>query len=173
MNKDKYNYNYNGSFNVNVLTATGDSTTISPRDVQYTNKTVCNVKPLTQTELANGWQLKVPRAKRRVVEYMDEGTQMSKLSSNVQKFKINLAQLPPYLYKRKRLYRDSGFMVKNGCQFYYIEPTPIDNSIQELVNICNKPYNSIYKDKVVSLLNCLSENDIIGWCVVKASTMYL
>ena len=65
------------------------------------------IKPLSQIELANGWQLIVPRKINITKNNIDhKGNNIIKVTSNIIHSKINLAQLPRHLlsqYKLKHL----------------------------------------------------------------------
>jgi hypothetical protein len=129
-----------------------------------------NVKPLSQNELAQGWQLVVPRVKRIKKEQKDElGNATVKVSSNIYRSKINLAQLPLHLWCR--LNRNNNKIVDKS-HHYFVEATPVDDDIITLVNILKQPYSEQYTTRVHSILETLKENDIYGWAIIRATELY-
>jgi len=136
------------------------------------------VKPLSQIDLANGWKLVVPHKINTTVNSIDDkGNNIIKVTSNIVHCKINLAQLPRYLWSQWRnqfiTNQKTNIKVVDKSHYYYIEPTSIDREIALLVDILDEPYKVVYKEQVNQLLNVLKENDIHGWCVIKAQNMYL
>jgi hypothetical protein len=138
-----------------------------------TNKFRVFVKPLSQNELAAGWKLVVPKVKRIRAEQVDEkGNNTVRVSSNIYKAKINLAQLPSYLWHKVRDLKHNN-RINDNCHYYYIEPTEVDSEITELVKILKKDYSEDNTSRVQQLLNKLKEHDIYGWPTIQATELYL
>jgi len=126
------------------------------------------VNMLTQNEYADNWQLVVPPKRNYIKHYEENGVKKRILKSNLFKINLNLAQLPNHLWHRIN-YKNN---VSDGMYLYHIESTPVDNYIRELVNILNRSYDIKYTNRVKQLLNELRENDIFGWIVIKAKSLY-
>jgi hypothetical protein len=127
---------------------------------------------LSQNEYANGWRQVVPRKRVYIKRFKDDnGMEHSKISSNVFRMNVNLAQLPYHLWNNiKTTFHNST--VYEGMYSYNVEKTDIDSHIRELVEYTTLPYNISYRDRVNSLLNTMKENDVYGWATIKASAMY-
>jgi len=93
----------------------------------------------------------------------------SKISSNVFRMNVNLAQLPYHLWYSMRRNRS---YVSEGMYSYNVEKTDVDSDIRELALYTAQPYNVENRDIVLSLLNTMKENDIYGWVTIKASALY-
>ena len=132
--------------------------------------TITFIKPLSQNELANGWQLVVPKVINKVIKNLDEN---KTLKSNVYRSKINLAQLPFFLWAKRRLLSNGNSKAHHRSHYFYIEKSPVDKEITKLVNIIQGSYNPDNSETVLQLLNVLKENDIYGWVVIKATELYL
>lgn len=135
------------------------------------NKSNTFVKPLSQNELAQGWKLVVPRMKRVRKEQVDElGNNTVRVSSNVYRSKINLSQLPGYLWHKVK---DGKTRITDKAHHYYIEPSSVDNEIKKLVGLLSRPYSVENTEQVKSLLEVLQENDVYGWPVIVATELYM
>ena len=155
----------NGSFRINV--------SIDPECVEQIDKKTCTVQMLTQNDYADGWRQVVPRAKFFIKKFVDtEGNQQIKNYSNAYRMKINLAQLPEYLWHRMIYYNENTKTVNNGYHYYIVEATSVDDEIKELVNILKEPAQAEYKERVHELLTILKDNDVYGWVVIRAKSMY-
>ena len=131
------------------------------------------VQMLTQNDYADGWRQVVPRAKTFSKKFVDnEGNEIIKYYSNVYRMKINLAQLPEYLWNRMQYSEGNNKVVNNGYHYYTVEATCVDDEIHELANILKSPAQAEFKAKVHELLNILKDNDVYGWVVIKAKAMY-
>lgn len=169
----------NGSFRIRVPVGNNSSVTMLDQEGaysmfpnEYEQKDINNhtVQMLSQNEYANGWRQVVPKKRAYIKRFKDEnGMEHSKISSNVFRMNVNLAQLPYHLWHRKR-YNNSH--VSEGMYNYNVEKTDVDNYIQELVIYITKPYNSTHRERVIQLLNIMKDNDIYGWATIKASAMY-
>ena len=168
----------NGSFRVKIPTITNlsDDNKLQCTDSKYCNRKQCwndaiqyTVHMLSQNDYAHNWQQVLPKKRTFLKHYKDEhNNDQVRISSNVFKIKINLAQLPYHLWKRQKLYKINN-IVRDGIYQYFIEPTKVDNEIQELANIIHCPYNDMYKERVSELLNILKDNDIYGWVIIRAN----
>jgi hypothetical protein len=134
---------------------------------------ICNVQMLTQHDYADGWRQVVPRMRTSTKKYKDEkGFETIRHYSNAYKMKINLAQLPLYLWHRMQYADGDNYTVRNGMHHYLIEHTNVDSEIRELVNITNMPVCNSMRERVSELLNILKDNDVYGWVVIRAKSMY-
>ena len=138
------------------------------------NKRFTYIKPLSQNELAQGWQLVVPKRRYRYTYVTDEyNNNVLKKNTNIYHSKINLAQLPRHLWHKRRLLHNGNSKVCDASHYYYIETSNIDTEVIELVNLLEQPYDINKKEQVISLISTLKENDVYGWPVIKATDMYL
>jgi hypothetical protein len=125
---------------------------------------------LSQNEYANGWRQVVPKKRVYIKHFKDDnGMEHSKISSNVFRMNVNLAQLPYHLWYSMRRNRS---YVSEGMYSYNVEKTDVDSDIRELALYTAQPYNVENRDIVLSLLNTMKENDIYGWVTIKASALY-
>ena len=119
------------------------------------------VKPLSQSDLADGWKLIVPSVKFNTT---DENN--NKKFNNIYRSKINLAQLPYHLWSK-----NNNNKVVEKSHIYYIQPTEVDTEIKELAYIIMN--SQLYsKDYVINLLKKLKDADIYGWLIIKAMKLY-
>lgn len=136
--------------------------------VQYT------VPMLSQNEYANGWTQVVPRKRFYMKHYKDEnGVTRTRLGSNVYKMNVTLAGLPYHLWHRIHTTKYGVNTVQDGLYHYYVNSTNVDSEIRELVKLTNDVYQLKYSDRVIDLLHTLKDNDVYGWVVIKATSMYL
>ncbi len=169
----------NGSFRVRVPVGNPSSVTMLDQDGayslypnEYEQKDTVNhtVQMLSQNEYANGWRQVVPKKRVYIKRFKDDnGMEHSKISSNVFRMNVNLAQLPYHLWNRMR--HNSSY-VSEGMYNYNVERTDVDSDIRELAHYTTIPYNIAHRERVFSLLNTMKENDIFGWATIKASAMY-
>ena len=153
----------NGSFRVSVPYLTDDG-------MEYK---LITVQMLTQNDYAEGWHQVVPRAKTYSKRFVDnESNEIIKYYSNVYKMKINLAQLPEYLWHRMQYFDENSKTVNNGYHYYIVEATCVDDEIRELANILKNHAQPELKERVHELLNILKDNDVYGWVIIKAKSMY-
>jgi len=112
------------------------------------------IKPLTQDEIAEGWQLNLP----------------SFQSFPVHHWSLTLAQLPPHLWKKLRVeYKDGKDyipIIKNNIYYYSINATKYDNELKKLYYELQKGYNANI-DKIKDLMNSFN-NEINGWLITRA-----
>jgi hypothetical protein len=145
----------------------------SPRYYEQIDSKFYTVQMLTQNDLADGWQQVVPRAKTFVKKFVDsEGNQQVRNFTNAYRMKVNLAQLPEYLWNRMQYYDENTTTVNNGYHYYIVESTNVDFEIRELVNILKKSVLPELKERVHELLTILKDNDVYGWVVIRAKSMY-
>jgi len=164
----------NGSFRVNVPVGKENyCPSIYPKYYEEVDRVTCTVQMLTQNDYADGWQQVVPRAKHYTKRFIDtEGNHVSRLYSNAYRMKVNLAQLPEYLWHRMHYVDETMHTVNNGYHYYYVENSNVDDEIRELAHILRNIPCPSYKDRVHELLTILKDNDIYGWVVIKAKSMY-
>jgi hypothetical protein len=145
----------------------------SPRYYEQVDTKVYTVQMLTQNDYADGWQQVVPRAKKYVKKFTDtEGNQLVRNFSNAYRMKVNLAQLPEYLWHKMHFYDENTKTVNNGYHYYIVEATNVDDEIHELANILKYPVLPEFKERVHELLTILKDNDVYGWVVIRAKAMY-
>jgi hypothetical protein len=162
LEKQKEHKVRNGSFRVYL----------SNGNDQVERKSV-TVQMLTQNDYADGWRQVVPRAKTFIKKFVDtEGNQQIRHYTNAYRMKINLAQLPEYLWHRMQYYNETTKIVNNGYHYYIVEATSVDDEIRELVNILKNSAQAEYKERVHELLTILKDNDVYGWVVIRAKSMY-
>jgi hypothetical protein len=155
----------NGSFRVTIP--------MVPDVLGQVDTKTCTVQMLTQNDYADGWRQVVPRAKTFIKKFVDlEDNQQIRHYTNAYRMKINLAQLPEYLWHRMKYYNENTKTVNNGYHYYIIESTSVDDEIRELVNILKVPVQAKYKERVHELLTILKDNDVYGWVVIRAKSMY-
>jgi hypothetical protein len=169
----------NGSFRVRVPVGNTSSVTMLDQDGAYSvypndyeQKDTVNhtVQMLSQNEYANGWRQVVPKKRIYIKRFKDDnGMEHSKISSNVFRMNVNLAQLPHHLW---HCMRNNSFYISEGMYSYNVERTDIDSDIRELVQYTTQPYNSANRDRVRCLIDTMKENDIYGWATIKASAIY-
>ena len=131
------------------------------------------VNPLSQKELAQGWNLVVPN--KRVyftTEKNEDGSERRVRKSNESFFKVNLSQLPNSLWDRvktKNYKESSQRRAVNGCYVYILTETPVDDEIRELREWIHCADNEDYVDRVrvAELCSKLEENDINGWVLIR------
>jgi len=126
---------------------------------------------LTQKELAKGWRQVLPKAKNKVVISTQNNLKMKRNIKQYLVQKINLAQLPDYLWDKLELnILNSNYKynsIKDNILKYNINETPVDEEIIELRNIINS--NNF--NRIIELLQILEDNNITGWLVIKAKNI--
>jgi hypothetical protein len=172
----------NGSFRIDipVMTTfiTSELNCVSPSECIIKDKVRYNVPMISMNELADGWQQVVPKVRHYMKTITDENGVTTRIKcSNIFRTRVNLAQLPSYLWHRmQRYYKDGEFTqnytVRNGIHYYMVERTNVDDEIRELANILKNPVEKSLKERVHELLNILKDNDVHGWVVVKANRLY-
>lgn len=170
----------NGSFRVSVpIIRKVDESIAScgscffPKEVEQVDTNNYVVQMLTQNDYADRWRQVVPRARRYTKKFVDtEGNEQVKVFSNAYRMKVNLAQLPEYLWHRMQYVNDTTKLVRNGIHHYIIEKSNVDDEIHELANLLRLPVEKQHKERVMELLNILKDNDIYGWLVIRAKNMY-
>jgi hypothetical protein len=144
-----------------------------PKDYEQVDSKAYTVQMLTQNDYADGWRQIIPSAKRYSKTYKDlEGNEIIKSYSNAFKMKINLAQLPEYLWHRMQYIDDNTKSVRNRIHHYIIEKTNVDDEIRELGDLLKQHVESKHRERVYELLNILKDNDVYGWLVIRAKAMY-
>ena len=173
----------NGSFRVKVPIArqskyydssnTNGVNSIFPYEYEELDSANYTVQMLTQNDYADGWRQVVPASKHYTKKFVDSnGNHVSRLYTNAYKMKVNLAQLPEYLWHRMQYVDEATHTVNNGCHYYTIERTNVDDEIRELAQILQLTPCPSYRERVYELLNILKDNDVYGWVVIRAKSMY-
>ena len=159
-----------GSFDITMKNEEGE---------EYTH----TVPPLSQHELAGGWRLVLPKRKMvTVIMKNKEGNEESVRKFNDSYFKINLAQLPPYLFHRLRKCYKGGqfthYQVRDKCYVYLVQPTPVDKEIFKMADYCNRfeycvsHLNDEQRVEVRRCLEVVNEKEIKGWVVMKSNRLF-
>jgi hypothetical protein len=144
-----------------------------PKEFEQIDKATYTVQMLTQNDYADGWRQVIPNAKRYYKKYTNtNGDIHTKSYLNAFRMKVNLAQLPEYLWHRMQYVDDNTHYVSNGIHHYTIEKSNVDDEIYELANILKQHNQSEYKERVHELLNILKDNDVYGWLIIRARSMY-
>jgi hypothetical protein len=144
-----------------------------PKEFEQMDTSIYTVQMLTQNDYADGWRQIIPNAKRYYKKYTNtNGDTHLKSYLNAFRMKINLAQLPEYLWHRMQYVDDNTHYVSNCIHHYIIEKSNVDDEIYELVNILKQHHKSEYKERVNELLTILKDNDVYGWVVIRAKSMY-
>ena len=141
------------------------------------------IKPLSQNEIAQGWQLVLPRRKKIVVKYTnDKGVEEERNTTNEFYFKINLAQLPRHLYGKLRpVYKNgelSHYHARDNIYNYIVNLTCVDKEIRELALFLNQHNDSIanISDEMEShYRQCYQrvvEADVYGWVVFVCKRLF-
>lgn len=131
------------------------------------------VNPLTQKELANGWQLVIPKVKSTRVRISHGDRIFYKYKKNYKIFRSTLAQLPEYLWSRLSMRFEYGeyshSIAKDGMYLYIVKETPIDTEIRRLYEMCfYAKYDSQAIDEMNSLIQVLGDNNVSGWVPLRA-----
>lgn len=114
------------------------------------------VKPITQDEIAEGWQARLPKIRKR---------------HPIHHWSVTLAQLPPHLWHKYRLdYDENGKefypSIQDGIYRYSVNETKYDLILKQLYTEMMKGYTAnieIIKDLLKSL-----ENQVNGWLIIRA-----
>jgi predicted PilT family ATPase len=141
------------------------------------------IKPLSQNEIAQGWQLVLPKRKKIMVKYeTDEGENAERKTTNEFYFKINLAQLPRHLFENiKPVYKNGEFSHYRACDRIYnyvIRPSTVDDEIRELVTFLNKNEDSVtnisnnMKSHYQQCYQRIVDADIYGWVVFLCKRLF-
>lgn len=168
------NYN-NGSFKINVSVVNNP-----PNDLNFLDSTDLPVhsvekmiNPLTQNELAEGWEQVVPSPRSKVYFITKNGSNFRRTKKLKHYFKIDLSKLPENLWdKLKPVYEEGLFsysIVQNKIFVYIVNPSVVDNEIRELYCLINQQHFN--KEKAMKLLQVLEDNNIHGWVVIRAKNL--
>ena len=167
----------NGSFKVSmpfIKEHTSDENFISSKDARVEYKEVM-VNNLSQNELAEGWQLVVPKPKSVSLVNNYGGRIVTRNKKYYNYFKIDLSKLPNELWDNLRQVYEEGIyshsIAKNNRYVYIVNPTVVDNEIIELRHLVNLHNWELHKDRMMELLQVLDDNNVYGWVVVKAKKL--
>ena len=131
--------------------------------IEYKEKLV---KPLTQKDYAEGWQLNIPKPYLKSKEIKLEDNIIKNETYKIYNvFRCNLAELPDYLYDSiKEIYRDGSlkeYVARDNRYIFKIQLTPVDDDIFALTKLINKPcYFSNDFEKMREYQKILTDNDI-------------
>lgn len=112
------------------------------------------VDPLTQEEMAEGWQQVLPRSSGRLPQHH---------------FSVYLSQLPPHLWSRldRHLYgKGLHGTIRNRIYSYSVRSSKYDDTVMKLYDELNK--TSPNKDVVSRLYSYLDRNRVKGWIMIRA-----
>jgi hypothetical protein len=112
--------------------------------------------PLTQNELADGWQLVLPRRTRNNESFH---------------FNVQLSELPPYLwYKLQEDFTNGGYKtVKYNIYHYTVKKSSMDDMCQQLYKLVHM--NNPNKDRISRLVSKLESHKMRGWLLIKAKQL--
>jgi hypothetical protein len=184
MTTTKANY---GSFKARFERSSLDINNITVDDQENERYMEYMVNPLSQKELAEGWQLVIPQVTYKFRDFSDDqGNVHKKKIYLYDRFKVTLAQLPNHLWVTlKAIYDDEEYshsVVKDGKYMYIVQPTQVDNEIKELREYITCPvYGEIrnitdtfpyvseqIRGRMKELVNILQDNSINGWVFIRA-----
>lgn len=131
------------------------------------------VNPLTQKELADGWQLVLPHVKSTRIQLSNGNRKFFKYKKNYKIFRIVLSQLPDHLWSRLQTKYEDGVyshsIAKDRIYLYIVKQTPVDPEIRELHQLCTQNmYNDLDINRMRELITVLEDNDISGWVLLRA-----
>jgi len=161
-----------GSFNVEI---------IYQNEYGKQHSKIETVSPLSQPEIADGWRLVLPkRTKKSLTKKNNEDVNIRKTNESF--FKINLAQLPPHLFKRlKSIYIEGHFLhyiVRDNCYVYIVNSTPVDSEIKNLFKyyqLYERGFTLFTDEENKEIKNSLfnvNKLDIKGWIVMKSNRLF-
>jgi hypothetical protein len=114
------------------------------------------IKPISQTEIAKGWQLQMPNFTK---------------SYPIHHWSVTLAQLPPQLWNSVSLdYKNNRPFVpiiRDGNYFYSVSITNYDETFRNIYDELMKGYKAD-NNRLKELLSLL-EQDITGWLIIRAN----
>ena len=117
----------------------------------------CLVCPLTQNDLANGWQQILPQERK---------------NSIVHHFSIYLSQLPPHLWTYIKLDRDSEDhyeTIHDNIYHYSIKKSKYDDQVLDLYKVVMSKSPNLAQ--LSQCYNRLNQQRIKGWIMIKAETL--
>ena len=134
------------------------------------------VNPLSQAELADGWQQVVRRPEYHYKKIVRDDMEYRKKVFNYDYMKVNLAQLPEHLEdKLKPVYEEdlfSHYKVREQRHVYIVNKTAVDDEICELKYLVNQRRLKINDiDRIKDLLQVLQDNEIHGWPIIRAKRL--
>lgn len=115
------------------------------------------VQPLTQKELASGWQQVLPKKNR---------------NSSVHHFSVYLSQLPPYLWSKLcDMNTNPAFYstIKDNIYHYTVKKSKADDTMQRLNHELFKTYPDV--NVISTLYDKLEQQGVKGWLMLKAKHM--
>jgi flagellar basal body rod protein FlgG len=154
-----------------------DTYSLFPKDYVKVDTVQHTVPMLSQNEYAHRWNQVLPRKRVYIKQFKnDKNEDVAKISSNVYRMNVNLAQLPYHLWSRMRRIKNQtsthNYRVNDNIYQYIVEPSNVDDEIRTLVCILNQQHNVAYYEQIRNILTVLKDNDVYGWPVIKAH-MYL
>ena len=116
------------------------------------------IKPLSQEEIAEGWQLKVPAYQN---------------TQPVHHWSVTLAQLPPHLWEKLSVdYKDGKKyipIIKDGIYYYSLNSTKYDDNLKSLYYEIQKGYNPNI-NSIKELLKNIND-EVNGWLIMRAKAV--
>jgi len=115
------------------------------------------IKPISQVEIAKGWQLRMPNFNK---------------SFPIHHWSVTLAQLPPHLWDSIRTdYKNNKSfipIIREGNYFYSVNQTKYDETFRNIYNELLKGFKSD-NNKLKEFLSLLDE-DVNGWLIIRAKS---
>ncbi len=114
------------------------------------------INPLTQEELADGWNLVLPRETK---------------DSTIHHFSVYLSQLPPHLWSfLKTVYDENGSehygTIRDNIYHYSIKSSKYDDLVLKLYKLVMQDFPC--KDAVGKLYSQLEQQRVKGWVMIRA-----
>lgn len=126
--------------------------------VYYKNTDFNNVKvlvnPLSQDEIADGWSLVLPHARK---------------NSTTHHFSVYLSQLPPHLWSKVKVDTkncDAYKEIKDNIYTYSLKMSKHDDEIRKLYNLLLVKYPNI--EEVADQYKVLQSARVKGWIMTRA-----
>lgn len=134
------------------------------------------VNPLSQKELADGWDLVLPKVTSTRVTLSHGNRRIIKYKKNYKIFRINLSQLPENLWGNlTKKYEDGQYshsVAKDNMYLYIVKETPVDKEILQLYKyLYYQNYNSAVLKSMRNLVTVLEDNNANGWVLIRAKML--
>lgn len=115
------------------------------------------VSPLTQEQIADGWNLILPNATKKATSHH---------------FSLYLSQLPPHLWSKLTVNKKNPEMyyaVKDKIYIYSVKVSKHDSDVRELFSLVNMRVPN--KVKIAKKFEILQNARVKGWVMIKAENI--
>jgi len=153
---------HNREFDGNPLCVKNSST-------EATSFKTIKVKPLSETEKAQGWRLVLPKRKKIGEDKYGNPKHNSHMLT------MPLIRLPEHLWSKLQFrFTSEGFdeknlHVKDNIYEYVVPKTPYDDDVRELLKL-TKSY-SPNLDRIREIVERLEEGEQYGWVLLRAKSL--